>query len=154
MSRKLRNALLSSGALIAGCLAATPSLAASHREAPMISKDPTADNTDTYAFVSYDRQNLNRNPAERRVTFIANVIPGEDASDGPNYFEFDPRVLYRINIDNNQDGVAGDVVYEFQFQTETRSVGAQFPLPYLGNPKIAAPTLQGITALDGRDRRD
>ena len=149
MSPKLKNTILSSGALIAGCLAAMPSLAASHREAPLISKDSTADNTDTYAFVSYDRQNLSRDHSQRRVTFIANVIPGEDPSDGPNYFEFDPRVVYRINIDNNQDGVAEDVVYEFQFQTETRSVSAQFPLPYLGNPKIAAPTLQGITALDG-----
>ena len=124
MSPKLKNTILSSGALIAGCLAAMPSLAASHREAPLISKDSTADNTDTYAFVSYDRQNLSRDHSQRRVTFIANVIPGEDPSDGPNYFEFDPRVLYRINIDSNQDGVAGDVVYEFQFQTETRSVGA------------------------------
>jgi hypothetical protein len=149
MSPKLRQAILSSSALIAGCLSAVPSLAASHREAPLIATDPTADNTDTYAFVSYDRQNLKRDPVERRVTFIANVLPGQDPADGPNYFEFDPRVLYKISIDNNQDGVAEDIVYEFRFQTETRSVGAQFPLPYLGNPNIAAPGLQGITALDG-----
>jgi len=65
--------------------------------------------------------------------------------------EFDNRVLYRINIDNDQDGVADDLAYEFRFQTETRPVGGlNFPLPYVGNPNISAvPQLQGITALDG-----
>jgi Domain of unknown function (DUF4331) len=150
MSPKTK-AMLSSGVLIAACLAALPSFAASHREAPLIAKDPTADNTDTYAFISYDEQNLKRSPAERRLTFIMNVIPGENPADGPNYFEFDNRVLYRINIDNNQDGIAEDVAYEFHFQIETRPVnGLNFPLPYLGNPNISAlPQLQGITKLDG-----
>jgi hypothetical protein len=151
MNPKIK-AMLPSGVLIAACIAALPSFAASHREAPLIAKDPTADNTDTHAFVSYDEQNLKRSPAERRVTFVLNVIPGEDPADGPNYFEFDSRVLYTINIDNNQDGVADDVAYEFRFQNETRPVGGQlnFPLPYLGNPNInAVPQLQGITALDG-----
>jgi Domain of unknown function (DUF4331) len=60
-------------------------------------------------------------------------------------------VLYRIHIDNDQDGVAEDIVYEFRFTTETRpALGALlFPLPYVGNPHIPVPQLQGITALDG-----
>ncbi|MBV8300716.1 MAG: DUF4331 family protein, partial [Candidatus Dormibacteraeota bacterium] len=41
----------------------------SHREAPGISKDPVADNTDTYAFVSPD--------APSTVTIITNYIPIE-----------------------------------------------------------------------------
>jgi uncharacterized protein DUF4331 len=62
-------------------------------------------------------------------------------------------VLYAINIDNDRDGKADDVVYEFRFRTEDRPIaaagGLTSPLPYLGNPHIPLPILQGITALDG-----
>jgi uncharacterized protein DUF4331 len=131
-----------------------PAEAASHREAPLIALDPAADNTDVYAFVSYDDANLARSAADRRVTFVLNVNPGQDPSDGPNYFNFDDRVLYAVNVDNDQDGKADDVVYEFRFNTEDRPVGGPgglaSPLPYLGNPHIPnAVPLQGITALDG-----
>src|SRR6187401_2489097 len=81
----------------------------SHREAPEISKDPVADNTDLYAFVSPD--------APDTVTIIANYIPLEDPAGGPNFFEFGDDVLYKINVDNDGDGVA-DVVYEFEFDTK------------------------------------
>ena len=128
--------------------------AASHREAPLIALDPAADNTDVYAFVSYDAANLARAPASRRVTFIENVIPGQNPSDGPNYFNFDDEVRYAINIDNDRDGKADDIVYEFRFKTENRPIaaagGLTSPLPYLGNPHIpSALPLQGITKLDG-----
>jgi uncharacterized protein DUF4331 len=130
-----------------------PAEAASHREAPLIALDPAADNTDVYAFVSYDTVNLSRAPDDRRVTFIMNVNPGQDPSDGPNYFNFDDEVRYAINIDNNRDGKADDVVYEFRFKTENRPVGGPngltSPLPYVGNPHIPITVLQGITALDG-----
>src|SRR5215468_4433211 len=126
--------------------------AASHREAPLIALDPAADNTDVYAFVSYDAANLARAPADRRVTFIENVIPGQDPSDGPNYFNFGDDILYTINIDNNRDGKANDVVYEFRFTTENRPIGGAdgltSPVPMLGNPHIGG-ALAGITALDG-----
>jgi len=127
--------------------------AASHREAPLIALDPAADNTDVYAFVSYDAANLVRSPDERKVTFIMNVNPGQDPGDGPNYFSFDDEVLYAINIDNDQDGRAEDIVYEVRFKTENRPGpgGLTSPVPSLGNPHIpAAVPLQGITALDGR----
>src|SRR5215468_8577120 len=75
--------------------------AASHREAPLISMDPAADNTDVYAFVSYDAANLARAPADRRVTFIENVNPGQDPSDAPNFYNFGDDVLYAVKIDNN-----------------------------------------------------
>jgi hypothetical protein len=133
---------------------AIPAEAASHREAPLIALDPSADNTDVYAFVSYDAANLTRPAADRRVTFILNVNPGQDPSDGPNYFNFNDDVLYTMHIDNDQDGKADDVVYEFRFKTENRPIVAAgdltSPLPYLGNPHItSALPLQGITALDG-----
>jgi Domain of unknown function (DUF4331) len=90
-----------------GCSMASwgaPALAASHREAPLIALDPAADNTDVYAFVSYDKANSLRAPDDRRVTFIMNVNPGQDPSDGPNYFNFDDEVRYAINIDNDENG--------------------------------------------------
>jgi len=82
----------------------------SHREAPEISKDPVADSTDLYAFVSPD--------APDTVTLIANYVPLQAPDGGPNFYEFGVDVLYEINIDNDGDGVA-DVVYQFRFTSET-----------------------------------
>src|SRR5262249_40851179 len=81
-----------------------------------------------------------------KVVFIMNVIPGQDPGDGPNYFSFDDKVLYRIHIDNNRDGDAEDVIYEFRFTTETRpALGSLlFPLPYVGNPSIPASQLRAV----------
>jgi hypothetical protein len=117
--------------------------AASHREAPLIALDPAADNTDTYAFRSW------QDPT--KAVFIMNVIPGQDPADGPNYFNFDDEVLYAVNIDNNLDGKAEDIVYEFRFKTENRPALGQleFPLAHVGNPHIPVAELQGITKLDG-----
>lgn len=81
----------------------------SHREAPAISKDPVADSTDTYAFVSYDRPDM--------VTLIANYVPLQAPAGGPNFYEFGDDVLYQIHIDNNGDGLA-EIIYEFQFYTQ------------------------------------
>src|SRR5581483_3423847 len=124
-------------------LAAAPARAASHREAPLIALDPAADNTDTYAFRSW------QDPG--KAVFIMNVIPGQDPADGPNYFNFDDEVLYSFNIDNNLDGRAEDIVYEFRFKTENRPLLGQleFPLAYVGNPSIPVAAAQGITRLDG-----
>ena len=135
-------------------LAVGPTDAASHREAPLIAMDPAADNTDVYAFVSYDAANIVRAPADQRVTFIMNVNPGQDPADAPNYYNFADDVLYRINVDNDEDGKADNVVYEIRFKTENRPIGGPngltSPVPYLGNPHITtALPLQGITALDG-----
>jgi hypothetical protein len=79
----------------------------SHREAPEISKDPVADNTDVYAFVSPDRPDT--------VTLIANYIPLEGPDGGPNFYEFGDDVLYDIHIDNDGDGDA-DITYRFRFK--------------------------------------
>src|SRR5579859_1930044 len=81
----------------------------SHREAPTIAKDPVADSTDTYAFVSPD--------APDTVTLISNYLPLEGPAAGPNFYEFGEDVLYEINVDNNGDGRA-DISYRFQFHNE------------------------------------
>src|SRR5213083_377499 len=86
--------------------------ASSHREAPLISQDPTADNTDLYAFVSPDRNDT--------VTIIANYIPLEEPAGGPNFAAFGDDVLYAINIDNDGDGEE-DIQYQFRFRTILRN---------------------------------
>ena len=116
--------------------------AASHREAPLISLDPTADITDFFMFRDYA-------PGQQdKVVLIMDVIPGEEPSSGPNYWNFDPNVLYRFSVDNNGDGRADDVELDFRFKTEPiRGIARQFTLPfsYVGG----AGGLPPITALDG-----
>jgi hypothetical protein len=84
--------------------------ASSHREAPLISEDPSADNTDLYAFRSPDKPDT--------LTIISNFVPGEDPAAGPNYYTFSPNARYDIYIDRNGDGRA-DVSYYFQFKRRT-----------------------------------
>jgi hypothetical protein len=88
--------------------------ASSHREAPVTALDHSADVTDWYAFVSYDHPD--------RVTMILNVDPLLEPANGPNYFPFDPNVLYEMKVDNNRDGVE-DVTFQFRFKTEIRAPG-------------------------------
>ncbi len=91
--------------------------ASSHREAPLISEDPSADNTDLYAFRSPDRPDT--------VTIVSNWIPGEDPAAGPNYFTFSPSARYNIYIDRTGDA-RPDITYRFRFD---RTAGPLF----LGN---------------------
>ena len=81
----------------------------SHREAPEISKDPAADSTDVYAFVSPDNPDT--------VTIIANYVPLQAPDGGPNFYEFGDDVLYEIHVDNNGDA-KGDVIYQFRFTSQ------------------------------------
>ena len=96
-------------AAFVGAVGPQSATASSHREAPLIADDPAADNTDVYAFVSPDKPST--------VTIIANYIPFEDPAGGPNYYRFDPTVLYSLNVDSSGDGKA-DVAYQFRFSTQ------------------------------------
>ncbi|MBY0495588.1 MAG: DUF4331 domain-containing protein [Cyanobacteria bacterium] len=107
-----------------------PGQASSHREAPLIAQDPTADNTDLYAFVSPDDAT--------KVTLIANFIPFQDPNGGPNFYDFDPNVVYAIHVDNNGDAVE-DVTFEWRFTTEVRN-----PNTFLYNTGV-------VTTLDDPD---
>ena len=91
--------------------------ASSHREAPLISQDPTADNTDLYAFVSPDKPST--------ATIVSNWIPGEDPAAGPNYYTFSQTARYDIYADTNGDGKP-DISYYFRF----KNLPSQF---FLGN---------------------
>lgn len=81
--------------------------ASSHREAPLISHDPQADNTDLYVFRSPDNPNT--------ITIIANYIPFESPEGGPNYFSFGPNVRYEIHIKNQTTTTLDDITYRFTF---------------------------------------
>jgi hypothetical protein len=91
--------------------------ASSHREAPLISQDPTADNTDTYFFRSPDKPDT--------VTLLANWIPGEDPAAGPNWYTFSTTARYDLYVDRNGDGKP-DVTYYFRFANGK-------PVAFLGN---------------------
>src|SRR3954469_13621948 len=91
--------------------------ASSHREAPLISQDPTADNTDLYAFVSPDKPST--------ATIISNWIPGEDPAAGPNYYTFSPTARYYIYADKNGDG-RPDITWQFAFKNQPSAL-------FLGN---------------------
>jgi len=111
--------------------------AASHREAPLISMDAEADITDFFMFRSYEPGH------EDKVVFIMNVIPGEEPSAGPNYYNFDPNVSYKFEIDNDADGKADDISIDFRFSNEFRGTNRAAGL-FLSH--VAVPP---ITALDG-----
>jgi hypothetical protein len=101
------------GAVLGGLLVALVMLnpfatdASSHREAPLISNDPLADNTDLYAFRSPDDTN--------DVTIIAAYIPMELPEGGPNYASFGENIRYEIHIDNKAATAGDEIVYRFTF---------------------------------------
>jgi Domain of unknown function (DUF4331) len=132
---------LAAGTVLAALLtrASEPQFAAaaSHREAPLISLDPEADITDFFMFRSYE-------PGQSdKVDLIMDVIPGEEPSSGPNYFNFDPSVLYTFNVDNDRDGLADDVKFELSFQNQLRGDTTALGLP------LAYTAIPPITHLDG-----
>ena len=104
---------LSIAAVVVATAVAVPlSLGSSHREAPNTAADPTADNTDVYAFTADDAQDS--------LTLVANWIPFEDPAGGPNFYQWDPRARYYVNVDNTGDG-RYDVRYRFEFKTKVRN---------------------------------
>ena len=134
-------ARMAAGVVLSTALVSTAPLAlgASHREAPLIALDAPADITDVYMFRSYEAGK------DDKVVLIMNVFPGGEPSSGPNYFTFDPKVRYAFNIDNDADGKAEDIVFEFEFKTEVRGLVDQLGLfvAYLGcgtrTPPCATP---------------
>jgi hypothetical protein len=102
--------------------------ASSHREAPITALDRAADITDVYAFRSYGPS-----ATIPKVTMILNVDPFLEPANGPTFSPFDPRILYEIKVDNDQDGKE-EVTFQFQFST----------------PKYDLPTVPtGLAGYDG-----
>ena len=113
-------------ALAAGSLAVTGVFGSSHREAPDILADPTADNTDVYAFTAPDAQD--------KVTIVSNWIPMEEPAGGPYFGKLDPKARYYVKIDNTGDGYE-DVAYRWEFRQFFRN-----PESFLD----AAPTVDSV----------
>jgi hypothetical protein len=107
--------------------------ASSHREAPLISEDPSADNTDTYAFRSPDRPNT--------VSIIANWIPAEDPAAGPMWYTFSQTARYVVYADKNGDGKP-DITWRFRFKNRD-------PVAFLQNTQQE----YTVTRIDGNSSR-
>lgn len=145
--RPMIQALASFLAALITLATTTPvTLAASHREAPLVALDPTADLTDVYAFRSWENAD--------KAVFIMNVLPQQTSASGPNFFNLDDEVLYAFHFDLDQDGKPDDVSIFFTFNTEIRDNsdkgGLNFrdvPISYAGVPPITAlsgPGSEGI----------
>ncbi len=93
---------------VAAMVFGAASMASSHREAPGITKTPKLDNTDLYAFRSYEAGRADA------VTILANFQPLQDAYGGPNYFLMDENAVYDIHVDTDGDANP-NITYEFRF---------------------------------------
>lgn len=124
-----------------------PGQASSHREAPLTAQDPMADNTDVYAFRSPDEPNT--------VTLIANFIPFQKPDGGPNFYSFDPNVVYEIHIDNNGDAIE-DITYQWRFVTEVRNPNTFLyntgAVTSLDDPDLNVRQFYRLTRIDGPRR--
>jgi len=117
--------------------------ASSHREAPFISTDPSADTTDVYVFISPDKPDT--------VTLIGNWIPFEEPGGGPNFFKFDDNVLYALRIDNDGDATE-DITYEFRFTTQRQNPNTFLyntgPIDSLDSPNWNVRQAYNVTRVD------
>jgi len=114
----------------------------SHREAPLISNDPLADNTDLYAFRSPDRPD--------KIIIVANYIPGQLPWGGPNYYSFGENIRYEIHIDNDVNTKGDDIIYRFTFKKENEDPTTFFNIR-LGKQNLKTTyTLEKYTTKTGK----
>jgi len=119
MSRITRFTLtLAAAALLGGRASAS-----SHREAPAISNDPAADNTDLYAWVSPG--------AHDKLWIIANWVPFEEPAGGPNFSKLSDDVLYEIHVARGDRSLDDVVTYQLRFTTR--------PVKHVDPADLAAP---------------
>ncbi len=135
--------------LVSVLVSASPVVASSHREAPLISQDAQADATDLYAFVSPDKPDT--------VTLIANYLPMQLPPAGPNFYKFGDEVLYEINIDNNGDA-KDDLSLQFKFWSEVKN-GNTFlyntgPITALNSPNLNQKQYYSVSLLRGEENRN
>ncbi|HWV15585.1 MAG TPA: DUF4331 domain-containing protein [Cellvibrio sp.] len=141
---KFKQLILIMVGISTGCIA-DMALASSHREAPNITRLPTVDSTDFYAFNSYEPGRSDY------VTLIANYIPLQDAYGGPNYFAMDPSAVYSIHIDNNGDAIE-DITFDFRFsQALPGGDGIMLNIGPSGNSKSIAVPLKNVGGISASD---
>ena len=100
--------------IMAACIAAAaaawpmaPSTtrASSHMDAPLITLDPSANTADVYAFRSVDN-------GQDYLTVALTVYPFEEPGIGPNKYNFDDNVLYKIHLSTGADVAKGESTIE------------------------------------------
>ena len=130
--RNLSTTALAATLLSSAVVLTLPAQASSHREAPNITQYPKVDNTDVYAFRSYEPGR------DGFVTLIANFIPLQDSYGGPNYFTMDPDAVYEIHI-NNKGDAREDLTFQFKFKQTSKDISLNvggksmaIPLRYAG----------------------
>ena len=120
----------------------------SHREAPEISKDPVADSTDVYAFVSPKRPD--------HVTLIANFIPMQAPDGGPNFYEFGDDVLYEIHVNNRGDATR-DLTFQFKFSTKVLNDKTFLyntgPISSIGDKNWNRPQFYSVTRVEWKGEK-
>ena len=142
-----RRNLVSLVAVFVVAWAMMPGQASSHREAPLTAQDPMADNTDVYAWRNADEPD--------KVTLIANFIPFQKPDGGPNFYSFDPNVVYEIHVDNNGDAVE-DITFQWRFTTEIRNPATFLyntgAVTSLDDPDLNVRQFYRLTRIDGPRR--
>ena len=134
-----RRAVATACALAALTLAGSAAFASSHREAPAIAQMPAVDGTDLYMFRSYESGRAGF------VTILANYIPLQDPPGGPNFFMFDDKALYEINIDNNGDAKE-DISFKFRFNNTSKGQALT-----VGGKSVKIPLINKGTISDVND---
>ncbi|MGI8657151.1 MAG: DUF4331 domain-containing protein [Candidatus Limnocylindria bacterium] len=146
-SRRTYLIIAAAALLVLGALIPSAIDGSSHREAPLIAADPTADNTDLYAW---------RTDGDT-VTIAANYIPLQEPNGGPNFTNFSDNVLYEIKVDNSGDA-RSNVTYQFRFKTtftdsdlfgETYLYN-DFPLETTGDPDQLYTQTYTVTRVAGK----
>jgi hypothetical protein len=96
--------------------------ASSHMDAPLITRDPSANTTDVYAFV-------NTNGGKKCLTVALGVYPFEEPGIGPNLYNFDDNVLYQVHLALGKDYKTGkvDLSYQFRFTTHYKDKATILP---------------------------
>jgi len=129
-------------------------VASSHMDAPLITLDPSANTTDVYAFVS------EVNGVAYLTTALA-VYPFEEPSIGPNRYDFDPNVLYEINVAIGRDLAKGaaTISYQFRFTTviqdkDTIAQAFNGPIQHVGDPNQNLIQYYTVTKVEHKNGQD
>ena len=101
--------------------------ASSHMDAPLITRDPSANTTDVYAFVDQDNPSApdlvgggtQPSAAPKSLVVALAVYPHEEPGVGPNIYNFDDDVLYEIHVATGRDVAAGRATISYQFRFTT-----------------------------------
>ena len=114
-------------------------LASSHMDAPLITRDPSANTTDVYAFVTEDS-------GQKYLTVALSVYPHQNPGIGPNKYNFDENVRYEIHIARGNDLTIGypTLTYRFEFDTDFKSTKTILQ-SYLGVVKDIGDANQNLT---------